>query len=946
MLKKLGKILLIILIVPAFAYTQTGTLSGTVSDSTRLPLPDVNVKLKGSYLGTTANLDGKYLIKGITPGEYTVQVSAVGYKTVEYTGIKINKGEDRELDIQLKVTSYSIEEEILVIGDRPLLDIEQTESKHVMTSEDISGKIVESVIDVVTLQPGVIKQDDALYIRGGRSDDNSFLIDGISVQDPLAGTGFGLQLSSNVLEEVEVITGGYNAEYGQATSGVVNVKTKEGNYEKYSLGISYKRDNLGFNKNWKSTFNTDIFELNIGGPEPITKYFIKDLMKVKFPGEITFFGNFFMNTSDGFLSVPEFYKGETTGYKSKQLFSSIFEGTRFAPRQNNSWYWLGKVAWKIRTNMKISYSYNQSVAINQNSQSLQTNLEYVEPTPGYQYSFQEILDNANTYTHLNIFHTVGWEHAIGSRTFYELKLSQYFTQLRADANGLNWDQYTEPLDIVKPPFEYYETGDTNQPYAIIPGDGFYDIGNPYTWHDHYVKEYRLKGDLSHSFNIKNRLKAGFETAFQEMQLIDIYKPWIGTMGLNNDVYRVFPAFGAFYAQDRITFKGMILNFGLRFDYWFPGKMVDDAVNNPNAITIPEQVKDDYMNDTYSLLGRRWKARLSPRIGISHPITDNQTLFFSYGHFSKRPKPQFVYAKISNVNAKSSFQKFGNPNLNPETTVSYELGLRNQFTSNDVLTVTAYYKDIYDYVATVSAKISDPRFAGENFITYVNQDYSKTRGIEIDFKKRIGRWFNGNLNFTYSIATGKSSSADEGYLVATGGAFETIGENYLSWDRPLQLSLNTAFFFDKGTGIFGFAKNILDDISFKTRIFYQSGKRYTPQILVGYLSDGRPEYEPDENNPLSKIGPDWFWIDLSLDKYFKFSKFKLTLSVEVTNLLNRKNAAIINPVTGKAYEYGDPTPNGWNDPLYPDLQAPLSPYPYNPARFLSPRQIRFGIAFQY
>jgi outer membrane receptor protein involved in Fe transport len=70
------------------------------------------------------------------------------------------------------------------------------------------------------------------------------LIDGVSVQDPLAGTGFGLQLSSNVLEEVEVITGGYNAEYGQATSGVVNVKTKEGSYKNYSFGISYKKDNL------------------------------------------------------------------------------------------------------------------------------------------------------------------------------------------------------------------------------------------------------------------------------------------------------------------------------------------------------------------------------------------------------------------------------------------------------------------------------------------------------------------------------------------------------------------------------------------------------------------------------------------------------------------------------------------------------------------------------
>ncbi|MCX7878056.1 MAG: TonB-dependent receptor [Ignavibacteria bacterium] len=931
------EILLLLILNVYLTFSQNGTIYGSITDSAGYPLPDVNVKIKGSYIATATDENGKYELKNVPSGEYTVQISAIGYKTVEYTGIKLKSGENKKLDITLSTTSYTIGEEILVVGDRPLLDIEQTESKHIMTAKDIEGKIVENVIDLVTLQPGIIKQDEAIYIRGGRSDDNSYLLDGVSVQDPLAGTGFGLQLSAQALEEIEVITGGYNAEYGQATSGVVNVKTKDGSYDKYFINMSYKKDNLGFNRNWQSTFNTDFFEINIGGPEPFTKYLLKNILGIKLPGEITFFGNFLMNISDGFLGRE---------YKAKQLISSIFHGTRYAPRQNNNWFWLGKLTWKVRQNIKISYSYNQSVAINQNSQSLQTNLEYVEPDPGYQYNFQEILDNANTYTHLNIFHSLGWEHAVGSRTLYEIKLTRYFTHLRADANGLFWNEYTEAQDVVKPPFVYYPTGDTNNPWGIIPGDGFYDIGNSFTWHDHYVDEYRFKADLNHTFNPKNKFKAGVEMAFQEMQLIDVYKPWIGTFGLNNDAYKVYPAFGSLYAQDKVTYKGMILNFGLRFDYWFPGKLVDDQINNPLAVTIPEQVRRDYINDTYNFFGRRWKARLSPRIGISHPITDNQTLFFSYGHFSKRPKPQFVYAKIANLSSKSSFQKFGNPNLNPETTVSYELGLRNQFTLNDVLTVTAYYKDIYDYVATVSAKINDPRFAGQSFITYVNQDYTKSRGIEIDFKKRIGKWFNGNIHFTYSIATGKSSSADQGYLVATGGAFETIGENYLSWDRPIQLSGNASFFFAKGEGIFGWGKNIIDDIAVKTRIFYQSGKRYTPQIPTGTLPNGRPEYEPDVDNPLSKIGSPWFWTDISVDKYFRFSKFRFTLSLEIINLFNNRNAAIINPVTGTAYEYGDPTPNSWNDPLYPDLQAPIIPYPFNPARYLTPRQIRFGLSFQY
>jgi hypothetical protein len=147
-------------------------------------------------------------------------------------------------------------------------------------------------------------------------------------------------------------------------------------------------------------------------------------------------------------------------------------------------------------------------------------------------------------------------------------------------------------------------------------------------------------------------------------------------------------------------------------------------------------------------------------------------------------------------------------------------------------------------------------------------------------------------------------------------------------------------------VFGFGRDVIDDLSFKLRGFFQSGKRYTPQILVGYLSDGRPEYEADIENPLSKIAANWFWMDMSIDKYFRIKDLRLTLTLEINNIFDTRNAAIVNPVTGEAYFYGDPTPNSWNDPLYPDLQAPLSPYPYNPARFLAPRQFRFGVSFQY
>lgn len=935
-MKKLSIILFLIFAVNIYSQ-QAGNLSGLVVDAaTGETLPGVNIIIKGTYYGAATDFNGKFRINNISVGSYNVTVSLIGYKTVEYTGISIEPNKTKELDIKLEETVLTLGQDVVVIGDKPLMDVEETQSKKTISKDELEVAVLENITDVVSQQAGVVKSDNAIHIRGGRSYENAFLLDGVSVQDPLSGTGFGLQLSASAIEEVEVITGGFNAEFGQATSGVVNVRTREGS-NKYSGTITYKRDNFGERSSYH-VFNTDILEANFSGPEPITS-FILPVFGIKIPGEVTFFGNFYGGITDGI----------TQGYnksKANQVYSSIFNGSRFAPRAENSWFWLGKLTYKYSPTLKFYYSYNQSVNINQNSQSLQSNLEYVEPSPGYQYTFQNILDNANTFTHNNIYHSFGITHTLSPKMFYELKLNSFFTNLRADANGLKWNQYTEPKDIVTFPIEYYNLN--RDTIGVIPGDGFWDVGNPFTWRDHYVQEYSIRGDLTNFFDEKNKFKAGFNFQFQEMQVIDIYKPWVGELGLNNDIYRVYPAIGSFYAQDNINFSGMILNFGLRFDFWFPGKYVDDAIENPDVVTIPDEIRQSYKEDSFGWFGnRRWKGRLSPRLGISHPVSDNQTLFFSYGHFSKWPKPQFVYAKLNPLNAQSSFQKFGNPNLNPETTVAYELGLKTQFSSDDVLTVTAYYKDIFDYVNTRTAIIRSARFSTQSFITYINSDYARSRGIELEYKKRIGKWFNGAASFSYSIVTGKSSSADEGVLVLQGDLQESIKEQFVPWDRPVTATLSTNFYVERGNPLFGFGSGILDDYNLYLRFFFQSGKRYTPAVFTGSVdAQGRKEYEFVRDERFGKVGSDWFWIDLNFEKYFVLSNLKFSVFVEVNNLLNTKNSAIINPVTGKAYEYGDDLPGSYNDPRYPDLQAPISPYPLNPARYLTVRNVRFGFSIRF
>ena len=182
--------LLLLLALAATAPTATaqGRLTGTVTDAdTGETLPGVNVLVLGTSQGAATDFDGRYAIDGLRAGEYTIQASFVGYETKQFTGIGVEAGGETTLDIELGEAVLQTEGEVVVVGERPLVDVEQSSSAYTIGRDEIEAAPVREVQDVVATQAGVVQDPTGLYIRGGRADETGFIVDGVSAKDPLSG---------------------------------------------------------------------------------------------------------------------------------------------------------------------------------------------------------------------------------------------------------------------------------------------------------------------------------------------------------------------------------------------------------------------------------------------------------------------------------------------------------------------------------------------------------------------------------------------------------------------------------------------------------------------------------------------------------------------------------------------------------------------------------------
>ena len=820
--------LLLLVIIPSIIFAgTTGKLTGKVTDeSTGEPLIGANVTIEGTNLGASTDVAGNYVILNIPPGQYNVKVSSIGYVSLVTQDVKIIVDQTTILSVNLRQTAIEVSE-VVVTAKSPLIQKDITSSVAVMTRDEIEALPVSSFTELLSMQAGVVGSGNNLHIRGGRSNEVAFLVDGMYVQDPLLG-GLATRINNDAIQEMSLLSGTFNAEYGNAMSGVVNIVTREGS-EKYFGKLETRTSEFGIKE--YSRLHENRVNGSFGGPV--------------LSNDIRFFISGEQNKSGSYL--PFGYDKEIT--------------------------MLGKLSFTFIPSIKITLSSRGSVGRSQN----------------YNNDFKYIPDRWSKNETDSYQAMLTLTHTLASNLFYDLRVS-YFNQGYFNGYDHDTSKYIPETD-----FTYIETYENGRPHL-----DFYSWANSTSITDSRTVTTDAKFDLTWQLGSMNEIKTGLQYKNHRLRLYSIYgikRP--AYLQYVDDYFTDKPFEAGAYVQDKIELPYLIINLGLRYDYMNANVSFRQNPLDPNSIV---KVKS--------------RSQISPRIGIAHPISDRTKLHFSYGYFFQNPDYNRLF---ENKEYKISVREpiFGQPGLDAERTVSYEVGISHQFSDRIALSLVAHYRDITGLIGT---KYYFPYVEGRyiGYTLYVNEDYANSKGFELNLDIRPDRYFSGGLTYTYSVSKGSASSETENYP----GTTPSTLLYYLDFDKTHVINASGTFTIPEGEGPIVFNKPIFENMDMSLVFRASSGYPYTPSGRdVGFVV----------KNSLRMPGT--YSIDLEVGKELVLTgQLKLRVFAEILNLTNHKNIIYVYPDTG--------------DPDYTLVGARSIEYQRDPSNYGPPRSIRLGTSIRF
>ncbi len=943
MLKKALHLLICLLFTGLLQAGTTGKISGRVTDAeSGEGLPGTNVAIDGTAMGAAADLNGEFTILNVPPGLYNVKFAFIGYQAVVVKEVRVNVDFTTRLDQAMSASAVELAA-IEVYGERnPLVRQDLTNTLVAITSEKISALPVDQIRDVIALTAGVITDNSgALHIRGGRANEVAYQVNGLSINNPFTSLQ-SVGLATNAVDEVSVSTGTFSAEYGDALSGVVNFVTKDGGQDyhgsaRYWTGDHFSsRDDIFFNIDEIEVTNNQRVEWTLGGPVPLTG------------GKVTFFTSGVNQDDKGHLYGIDLYTpadwpflfGDSLvidPFGNPATVAEALAGQGGTPGASgsgstvpmvtrDSWNLTGKVTWKPNNRMKLSYD----IIYDKDDR------------------FRRVVGGSNMFrrfrfnpagrpksTGNNSSHSFGLTHTLSNNTFYTLKLGLNQTKSRRSV-------FENPLD----PRYFPNIENEIDNHIIEPtgsaGLGYLAGGTDMRWEESKSRTLLAKLDIVSQVLRQHEVKVGAEVKIHDLDfesfdlLFDfnngsfvIPRPELNPNFTSYQSYDNQPVQAAFYIQDKMELaKQFILNAGLRYEY-----LDTKALYNPDLSgTVNEGVDSPQF-----LQQSETKHRLSPRLSLSFPITDEGIIRFSYGFFYQVPTFNKIYtnSRFEDSNFITT-PTFGNANLEPERAIQYEMGLQQQFTDDFKVDLTIFYKDVNNLIQNRRVIAGDVALSKE-FNVVTNISYANVRGFTASLLKRSSRQSLLSYSLDYTFQVGQGAFTDPLKLAADTRTGRNAEQEFVPLDFDRIHVINGTLTLAKPGKWAGSLINR-----------FQTGTPFTPSVPSSVQ-----DIQFDVN---SAERPENWTIDMKLEKFFKVNNLGFSIFMQVDNLFDMRNERFVHLNTGKSLNNLNET---IRENLFNDLRQTIANDPGNffPAQFLDtfyqredflsePREIRWGMSFDF
>ena len=960
-----------------------GKLAGQVKDkSSDDPLPGVNISVEGTSLGAATDEDGFFYIINVPPGEYNVRVEMIGYATLVMEKVQVSTDQTTTLNAQLQ--AQAVEGQTVVVeAERPVIQLDVSSSQRIVTEETIQERPLDNFEEILATEAGINLTASAdgsgLLVRGGGLNETDIVIDGLSTrnernQQPVTN------ISLTAIKEVEILTGGFNAEYGEIRSGLINVTTKEGSLDRFNLNLDYRMspaarkhfgpspfDDAGpfwrvyagqdaftgvnqamvDNNDYPFTFVgwNEVARSLVEDPDPNNDFTPQALLEIwKWQHRTREYAQKPDHVFDGTLSGP--VPGTGISFLLSQRYENLQLVYPLSRDNSTSSSTLLKLTQQLNPKMKLSFTNNLMVlhgvsgSIYDDTNGMITGTRegtvYAQNVVSGQ-EYRKMWHDAN----YNPIETVQYRgglslnHVLNPSTYYDLRLEYTNYQTTQEPIGLRDTTGIKQIGGVwfdEQPFGYVgsELGSITEQFDVL-GEFMISGGGRGQDHSRYWG-YRLSGDLVSQVNKYNQVKTGFTidySSFHERREIN--------HGATTTPYTVNPSNWwrydesplklSGYLQDKLEYEGMIANIGLRLDYMQPGlspyNLDPSFIFSNLPYTLQNWRSSENSFAPYETSDKSYKLYLSPRMGISHPMTATSKIFFNYGHFYQPP----INDQIFSVRPFSSSATLPRVNVDWPRTIAYEIGYEQSVTSDFLVHLLGYYKDVDNQISEQEIVPLD----GESTVrTLNNNNYADIRGLQLRLERRVGRWWYGFASLEYMVrSTGLTG-------------FRYVYEDPQLADLQRE---NATQFRDDPVPV------VTTNLTFRTPADFGSiTGDWRLNVLFEWSDGGTSLLNPDA--PLSeqhRVGViDYHNLDLLLEKRLKLLNTRFGVYMQVRNVTNYKGFP--NPFNYTRYidSLHFPHEQGaqkGNDKLG-DWDKPHIDIGWNDwSHFVNPRDIFFGVRVQ-